>query len=108
MLMGWMRFCGKHCCRAKMQAKNRMAQLYNKSGGSWAVISGGSDGIGYEMCRYLGAQGFNICIVARNETKMQEKLAEIKKECPSIETKYIVADLGTMFGIEDYQTIIGD
>jgi hypothetical protein len=54
MLMGWMRFCGKHCCRAKMQAKDRMAQLYNKSGGSWAVISGGSDGIGLEMCRYLG------------------------------------------------------
>lgn len=39
---------------------------------------------------------------------MQEKLAEIKKEWPSTETKYIVADLGTMFNIEDYQTIIAD
>ena len=38
---------------------------------SWAVVTGGSDGIGEEFCHVLAKQGFNICIVARNETKMK-------------------------------------
>ena len=77
-LMGWMRFCGKHCCRAKMQAKNRMANLYNKGGDSWAVVSGGSDGIGLAMCHNLAKQGFNICMVSRNQDKMTQKLTVIE------------------------------
>ena len=32
-----------------------MAELYNKKGGSWAVISGGSDGIGLIMCKNLAS-----------------------------------------------------
>lgn len=29
--------------------------MYNKSGGAWAVVSGGSDGIGLAMCKNLAA-----------------------------------------------------
>ena len=83
-LMGWMKFWGKHCCRSKMQAKNRTAQTYNKSGGSWAVVSGGSDGIGLAMCKKLAREGFNICMLSRTESKINAKLEEIKKECPNI------------------------
>jgi FlaA1/EpsC-like NDP-sugar epimerase len=48
---------------------------------SWAVVTGGSDGIGLQYCKDLAKQGFNICIIARNEQKMKEKLEEIKREC---------------------------
>lgn len=48
---------------------------------SWAVVTGGSDGIGLAMCKNLAKQGFNICIVSRSEKKINEKLEEIKKEC---------------------------
>jgi len=41
------------------------------------VITGGSDGYGLDICHKLAAQGFNICMVARNEEKMKNKLAEI-------------------------------
>ena len=108
MLMGWMKFWGKHCCRAKMQAKNRIAQTYNKSGGSWAVVSGGSDGIGLAMCKKLAREGFNICMMSRTESKINDKLEEIKKECPNIQTMPLVADLGTFYKIEDYQEQIAD
>lgn len=47
----FMRYC--KCCRQGMQAKDRMAKTYNKGGNAWAVVSGGSDGIGLEMCRQL-------------------------------------------------------
>ena len=61
-------------------------------------MTGGSDGIGLAMCKNLAFQGFNICIVARDEKKMKEKLDLIKNEClaaktnEGIETMYIVAD----------------
>jgi short-subunit dehydrogenase len=38
------------------------------------VVTGGSDGIGFEICQQLAKQGFNICIVARNKNKIEEKL----------------------------------
>lgn len=34
---------------------------------SWAVVTGGSDGIGKEFCIELAKLGFNIVIVARNQ-----------------------------------------
>jgi len=56
----------------------------------------------------MAAEGFNICIVARNETKMQEKLAEIvKKYGSNIKTKYIIADFSQLKSIADYKETIG-
>ena len=109
-IVSWMyyfcRYC--KCFRQGMQAKDRMAKLYNQSGGAWAVVSGGSDGIGLEMCHQLAAQGFNVCIVARNAKKIDEKLGEIKAKYPSIETKSIIADFTKLFTIEEYKTNIAD
>jgi short-subunit dehydrogenase len=39
---------------------------------------------------------------------MEDKLSELKKECPSIETKSIVADFSKMHKIEQYKTMIAD
>ena len=36
-------------------------------------MTGGSDGIGYAICQKLALDGFNICIIARNEEKMNRK-----------------------------------
>jgi len=41
------------------------------------VITGASDGIGLAMCYHLAKQGFNICLVARNEEKMKTKIKEL-------------------------------
>ena len=37
---------------------------YNK-GDSWAVVTGGSDGKGFEICLQLAQAGLNICIISR-------------------------------------------
>ena len=47
-------------------------------------------------------------MVARNKSKIDEKIAEIRAESPSIETMSIIADFGNMLTIEDYQTSIAD
>lgn len=36
------------------------------------MVTGGSDGIGKELCIALAKEGFNIAIVARNVQKMDE------------------------------------
>ena len=42
--------------------------LYDKYGDkdSWAVVTGGSSGMGLEHCKELAKEGFNICIVSKN------------------------------------------
>ena len=71
-LFSWLPFFFQHCCRRKCQGKNREFKRYAVPGkSSWAVVTGGSDGIGLAMAQNLAIQGFNICIVSRNETKMQ-------------------------------------
>ena len=123
MLMGWVSYFAKHCCRSGMQGKDKMANLYQLKAGdkgftvgekSWAVVTGGSDGIGFAMCQNLAEQGFNVCIVARNQDKMNQKLKIIEETCkakdPAFtwECKTIVCDFGKVFTIEDYKTMIAD
>ena len=64
--------CAKHfCCRCK---QNLNAKYGRRDGSSWAVVTGGSDGIGLEMCHQLADQGFNICIMSRSKDKIDSKL----------------------------------
>ena len=66
------------------------------------VVTGGSDGFGLDICHKMAKLGFNICMIARNEEKMKEKLASITND---VEKKYIVADFFEMTQISDYQII---
>lgn len=72
---------------------------------TWAVVTGGSDGIGLGFCEELAALGFNICMVARNKNKMEEALAKLR-ELHEIETKSIVADFANSWR-EDFFAILG-
>lgn len=38
---------------------------------TWAVVTGGSDGLGLGFCEELANLGFNICMISRNKNKMQ-------------------------------------
>lgn len=89
----------KHCCRARFQSKDRLYQMYgrkedDKSKRSWVVVTGGSDGVGLAMAKEAAKNyKFNVCIIGRNETKMQQKLNEIGTD---VETLYLVADFAKM------------
>lgn len=96
------------CCRQRFQSETRTFDSYGVEGKTWAVVSGGSDGIGLAMCKKLAKEGFNICIIARNEEKMQNCLRDITDVYPNIETKYIVADFGKLSKAADYREKIGD
>lgn len=40
--------------------------------GQTALITGASSGIGWELAKLMGAQGYNLILVARNEAKLME------------------------------------
>ena len=45
--------------------------------GTWAMVTGGSDGIGLELCKQLAKDGFNICMVSRTESKLKAAANEL-------------------------------
>jgi short-subunit dehydrogenase len=58
------------------------------------------------MAKYLAEDnGFNICIVGRNQEKLEQKCAEIKLINQSIETMYLLADFDCLTKLEDYNQI---
>lgn len=60
--------------------------------GSWAVITGASDGIGAEFARQLARKGFNLVLVSRTASKLESLSQDLKKASPSIETKTLAMD----------------
>mmetsp|Transcript_13376 Transcript_13376/g.16977 ORF Transcript_13376/g.16977 Transcript_13376/m.16977 type:complete len:100 (+) Transcript_13376:12-311(+) len=56
----------------KRKFRTRMDHLKRYGGkGTWALVTGASDGIGLEFCKQLARSGFNICLVSRAESKMK-------------------------------------
>jgi len=54
-----------------------MATLKQKYG-AWALITGASSGIGQEFTRELAKQGFNLVLVARRQTELDQLSTELK------------------------------
>jgi 17beta-estradiol 17-dehydrogenase / very-long-chain 3-oxoacyl-CoA reductase len=63
-----------------------------KKGGAWAVVTGASDGIGRAIAVELGRRGFNVVLIARTVSKLEEVAAEIKAKRPDAQTKVIPFD----------------
>ena len=48
---------------------NKWAERYGK--GSWAIVTGCTEGIGKAFCFVLADLGFNLVLVSRNEKKLE-------------------------------------
>lgn len=77
-------------------------QTLLKRFGPWAVITGGTDGIGKQYALELARRGINIIIISRNPDKLRAVAKEIEKE-HSVKTKVVVADFSK--GAEVYPHI---
>ncbi|EMC93498.1 hypothetical protein BAUCODRAFT_76175 [Baudoinia panamericana UAMH 10762] len=59
--------------------------------GTWAVVTGASDGIGKEYALQLAQKGFNIFLVSRTQSKLEALASEIQQSC-RVETKTLAMD----------------
>lgn len=57
----------------------RKPQSLDEKFGKWAIVTGATDGIGKQLAMELAGKGLNICLIARNETKLMNTASEIGK-----------------------------
>lgn len=60
--------------------------------GSWALITGASDGIGKEFALQLARAGYNLLLVSRTESKLTALVDEISAKNPSVQAKTLAMD----------------
>lgn len=58
---------------------------------NWAVVTGGTDGIGKAYADELAARGFDICLISRNKEKLTSVAEELEKKY-DVSTKVIYID----------------
>eukprot|EP00049_Salpingoeca_infusionum_P017612 m.353675 g.353675 ORF g.353675 m.353675 type:complete len:338 (+) comp16818_c0_seq1:487-1500(+) len=86
---------------------NLFSRYGGETGKTWAVVTGASDGIGEEFAYQLAAQGFNICLVSRTQSKLDRVNAELLRRYPNIETCVFCVDLGVISD-EDLNSLLTD
>jgi short-subunit dehydrogenase len=62
---------------------------------SYAIVTGGSSGLGFELSKFLVMNGKNIIIIGRNKEKLekaQSKLSEINGNCIIIDYSLDISD----------------
>jgi short-subunit dehydrogenase len=53
---------------------------YMENKTSYALVTGGSSGIGFELAKLIAKDGYNLVIVARDEESLQQAAATIQRE----------------------------
>ena len=72
--------------------------------GSWALITGASDGIGKEYAYQLAAKGFNLLLVSRTASKLEDVSTTITSKNASCRVETLPVDFATASD-EDYANI---
>lgn len=65
---------------------------FSRRYGPWAVIAGGSEGVGASLAVQLGERGVNVVLIARNGERLERIAAELQKRY-GVETRTLAADL---------------
>ena len=75
--------------------QNRLRQRY----GPWAVITGGSSGIGLELATQLAQAGFKLVINARSQEALETAARQLRTQSQA-EVRIVVADLADPTGVQ--------
>lgn len=73
--------------------------------GPWAIILGGSEGLGREYGQLLAAGGVNLLLVARSEDRLAAAAADIRAAA-AVEMRTLAADLATEDGVARVMTAV--
>ena len=74
--------------------------------GSWAVVTGATDGIGKATAMHLAIEGFNVVLMSRTLSKLEQVAKELKEAAQGqgkeIETRCIQIDFTKTFDAETF------
>lgn len=60
--------------------------------GTWAIVTGASDGLGKEFATQLAAKGFNLVLVSRTQSKLDALAEELEAKYSGLRTKVLAMD----------------
>ncbi|KAJ1345856.1 hypothetical protein KIN20_000482 [Parelaphostrongylus tenuis] len=66
--------------------------LHSKAGAKWAVITGATDGIGKAYAYEMARKGFNVFIVSRTQSKLDEVQKDIIEKYSKVQVKTFAFD----------------
>ena len=91
----------------KIDNDQRIQKIYGSNDGNrkWAMITGGSEGIGRQFCLDFARAGFNIAISSRSLDKLEKVKQEIQAIDPKVEVRCKAIDYSSE---TDYSSIISD
>jgi len=75
------------------------------AGAKWAVVTGSTDGIGKAYAYELAKKNFNLVLISRTASKLDEMANEVHQKYSSIQIKTIQFDF-TSANIEEYESKI--
>jgi short-subunit dehydrogenase len=84
-----------------------MAEAFASRYGPWAVIAGGSEGVGESFARQLAAQGINLVLLARREGPLNT-LADSLRETTGVQVRTAPVDLTTAALMEQVRAVADD
>lgn len=67
--------------------------------GPWALIVGGSEGLGQAFAEELAASGLNLILVARKAQPLEEVAAQMRARCVGIQVRTVAADMSGDMGV---------
>ncbi|KAI5384602.1 very-long-chain 3-oxoacyl-CoA reductase-like protein At1g24470 [Lathyrus oleraceus] len=81
-----------------------------KTYGSWALITGATDGIGKALSHQLAQRGLNLILVSRNSKKLETVRNEIKTKHSHVQVKTVAIDFSGEFsaGLEEIEALARD
>lgn len=68
------------------------SEVFRSRYGPWALVAGGSEGLGAEWARQIAARGVNLVLVAERADPLEAFAAELARTS-AVETRAVVADL---------------
>ncbi|GMS90219.1 hypothetical protein PENTCL1PPCAC_12394, partial [Pristionchus entomophagus] len=66
--------------------------LHKKAGAKWAVVTGATDGIGKAYATQLAKKKFNVLLISRTQSKLDETKKEIETAAAGVEVKTFAFD----------------
>nr|XP_020140741.1 dehydrogenase/reductase SDR family member on chromosome X isoform X5 [Microcebus murinus] len=82
----------KHCC----------TRMFPPQPDRVAIVTGGTDGIGYATAKYLARLGMHVIIAGNNEGKAEEVVSKIKEETLNDRVEFLYCDLASLASIRRF------
>lgn len=81
-----------HICQKNTMNNNRKDSQFKEKYGPYALVAGGSDGLGAAFAEALARRGLNLVLIAREKERLETTAARLREQY-GIEIKTVSADM---------------